>query len=417
VVLGLMAPITFVMALDRTALVVAAPTVQKEYGFSLVEMSLILTSFSWTYAAMQLPAGWLTQRLGPRRALAWANLFWSVLTLATPFAHSFAGFIGLRALLGAGQSADWPASVTALRRWFPRRERSKGNSILLGGLYLGPIAAGPATAFAIASFGWRAAFFFFGALGVVLGIAWWTLFRDSPAEHRLISPEEVAFIAADQEKDPPGAAHTPAWGAFRRGLGSLQFWAIGLQYFFLILMQSFFVTWLPVYLVNVRHMSLKAMGISQSLPWVALFGMVFVAGWIADAVLRRTGSVWLARVPAAIAGFLIGAAALIAASRAESTPVMMALLCISLGAVGLVQVSIWSSAQDLGQSATSLVSGWTNLWGNLSNFVGPVSMAFLVEHAGGWNATLPVVGLVGACGAALWLLVQPQQPLRGLAPE
>ncbi len=57
-VFGLIGPITFVMSLDRTAMVVAAPTIQKEYGFSLVDMSLILTSFSWTYAFLQVPADW-----------------------------------------------------------------------------------------------------------------------------------------------------------------------------------------------------------------------------------------------------------------------------------------------------------------------------------------------------------------------
>jgi ACS family glucarate transporter-like MFS transporter len=158
-VFGLIGPITFVMSLDRTAIVIAAPTMQHEYGFSLVQMSLILTSFSWTYAAFQVPAGWLAEKFAPRRALAWANLMWSLLTMATPLGFSVASFVGIRALLGLEQSADWPASVLALHRWFPRRERSKGNSVLLGALYLGPIAAGPASALVIANFGWRAAFY------------------------------------------------------------------------------------------------------------------------------------------------------------------------------------------------------------------------------------------------------------------
>lgn len=53
----LIAPLTFVMSLDRTATVVAAPTSQKEFGFTLAQMSWILTSFSWTYALLQVPVG------------------------------------------------------------------------------------------------------------------------------------------------------------------------------------------------------------------------------------------------------------------------------------------------------------------------------------------------------------------------
>ncbi len=408
---ALIGPITFVMSLDRTAIVVAAPTIMHEFHFSLVEMSLILTSFSWTYAALQVPAGWLAEKFGPRRALAWANLAWSLLTMATPLGFSVASFVGIRALLGAGQSADWPASVLALRRWFPRRERAKGNSVLLGGLYLGPIAAGPATALVIQYFGWQVAFYSFGFLGVLLGIAWWSWFRDEPRRHPQIGADEVALIEADQDDDTV----VKEKGAFWRGLGSVQFWAIAVQYFFLILVQSFYTTWLPTYLMNVRHMSLAAMGVNSALPWVALFVMVFIAGWIADRVLHATGSVWMARVPAAMIGFLVAAGGLIVASRTSSTVLMMTMLCVSLGAVGLVQVSIWSATQDLGRTATGVVTGWTNCWGNSAGFVGPVAMAYLVRWTGSWNVALPTIAAFAAAGALLWLLVHPERPIPALA--
>lgn len=410
-VFGLVGPITFVMSLDRTAIVVAAPTIQHEYGFTLVQMSLILTSFSWTYAALQVPAGWLAEKFGPRRALAWANLLWSLLTIATPLGFNMASFVGIRALLGAGQSADWPASVLALKRWFPRQERSKSNSVLLGALYLGPIAAAPATTLVIASFGWRVAFYGFGLLGVLLGAAWWTWFRDNPRTHPRITQAEAAFIVAGQ--DPEAAdGHR---GAFLRCLGSIQFWAIGVQYFFLVLVQSFYTTWLPTYLMSERHMSLKEMGIYASLPWVALFVMVFVAGWLADTIQHRTGSVWSARVPAAMTGFIISAGALIAASRAPDVTVMMTLLCVSLGAIGVTQVSIWSATQDLGRGATGVVSGWANCWGNSAGFVGPVLTAKLVGWTGSWSGALLGIAIAGGVGAILWLFVHPQRPLDALA--
>lgn len=403
----LIGPITFVMSLDRTAIVVAAPVIQKEYGFSLVEMSLILTSFSWTYAFLQVPAGWLAERIGPRRALYWANLLWSLLTAATPAGFSLASFVAIRAALGAGQAADWPASVLALRRWFPRRERAKGNSVLLGGLYLGPIIAAPITTAVMLSFGWRFVFYGFGVLGIVLGFAWWLAFRDNPSEHPWVSPEEAAFIAA--EREPEGAA-TPK-GALPVLFRSGQFWAVGVEYFFLILIQSFYTSWLPTYLVQARHFSLRSMGIYASLPWVALFGMVFLAGGLADRVLRATRSVWAARVPAAMTGFLVSAAALILAAETANIPLMMVLLCVSLGAIGLTQVSIWSACQDIGGAATGVVTGWTNFLGNSSGFVGPVVIALLVRWTGGWSGALLGIALAGACGAVLWLFVHPERPL------
>ncbi len=412
IAIGLIGPITFVMSLDRTAIVVAAPTIQKEYGFSLVEMSFILTSFSWTYAFLQVPSGWLAEKFGPRRGLFWANFLWSILTAATPLGFSVPSFIAIRALLGAGQSADWPASILALKRWFPRSERSQANSVLLGGLYLGPIAAGPVTAWVISSYGWRVGFFAFGALGIVLGLAWYAFFRDDPAKHPAMTPGEARLIAAGQENLPERGAQ----GAFLRCLGSVQFWAIGAQYFCLVMIQSFYTTWLPTYLMRERNFSLKAMGFGASLPWVALFVMVFVTGQLSDRILKRTGSIWMSRVPVAMTGFVVSALAMILASRASNTVVMMALLCVSLGAVGLTQVSIWSSTQDLGGASTGIVSGWTNCWGNAAGFVGPVVMAAIVQWRGSWSDALLIAALCGLVGAVLWLLVHPERGLTVLAP-
>ncbi|HEX3349328.1 MAG TPA: MFS transporter [Acetobacteraceae bacterium] len=407
---GLIGPITFVMSLDRTAIVVAAPTIQKEYGFSLVEMGWILTSFSWTYAFLQVPAGWLAERIGPRRALFAANGLWSLLTAATPLGFSVSSFIGIRALLGAGQAADWPASVLALKRWFPASERSRGNSVLLGALYLGPIAAAPLTTWIIFALSWRWAFVFFGAVGLVLGFGWYALFRDTPRAHPRITREEADYIAAGQADGVARVARGATWAC----LGSVQFWAIGVQYFFLVLIQSFYTTWLPTFLMQDRGFSLRSMGFYASLPWVALFVMVFVTGRLADSVQRRTGSVWRARVPFAIAGFVISALALIAATRLSDVVPMMALLCISLGAIGLTQVSIWSATQDLGGGATGVVSGWTNCWGNSAGFVGPVLTAYLVYWTGSWAGAVLGIAGAGLAGALLWLFVQPQRRIPAL---
>jgi ACS family glucarate transporter-like MFS transporter len=122
-------------------------------------MSYLLTSFSWTYALLQVPSGWLCRAVWtPQNALLGES------AVVAPDCLD-AGGVGLRilivirGLLGAGKSADWPSSVVALKRWFPRAERAKANSILLGGLYLGPIAAAPITTLVILQFGWRWAFY------------------------------------------------------------------------------------------------------------------------------------------------------------------------------------------------------------------------------------------------------------------
>ncbi|HXX38124.1 MAG TPA: MFS transporter [bacterium] len=401
-------PLTFVMSLDRTNMVVAAPVVQREFHFTLVQLSLILTSFWWTYSFLQVPGGLLAERFGARRLLTWANGWWSALTILTPFGWSVGSFVTIRGLLGAGQAADWPSSVYAIREWFPDAERGKANSILLGGLYLGPIVGGPLTVLIVQTLGWHWAFYLYGLAGIVTAALWWHYFRDSPVGHPLMNPAEAEYIERGQTVKATREEGPRAW---RRFIRSPQFWAIGLQYFFLILIQSFYTTWLPTYLVRERHFSLTAMGWLSSLPFVALFVMVFVTGAVADRIYQRTQSKWLARVPLAMTGFVIAALFLILASRVTGAFWLILFLMISLGAIGLTQVSIWSATQDLGPTLTGSVSGWTNFWGNFAAALGPTFTAILVGLTTRWTTALLVMALAGVFGAVLWLFVHPERPL------
>jgi ACS family glucarate transporter-like MFS transporter len=93
---------------------------------------------------------------------------------------------------------------------------------------------------------------------------------------------------------------------------------------------------------------------------------------------------------------------------------MMVLLCVSLASIGVTQVSIWPSTQDLGGGATGLVSGWTNFWGNAAGVAGPMLMAFLVKWTGTWSGAMIGIAIAGVAGGLLWLLVHPQRPLAAL---
>lgn len=402
---SLLLPLTLVMSLDRTNMTVSAPVIQEKFGFSLAEMSIILTSFFWTYALFQVPGGLLAQKIGPRKTLTGASIWWSLFTLITPFGGNFLGFTAIRALLGVGQAADWPTSVLALRRWFPTSERSRGNSLLLAGLYLGPIVGTPLTVWLISQFGWEWSFYLYAIVGFVIAAAWWILMRDRPRDHPLVGAEEAAHIESGQP------AETDVKTSWRTFLSSGQFWAIGLQYGFLILIQGFFVTWLPTYLVQDRGFSLTEMGFGASLPWVAMLVMVFVTAAVTDRILRRTGSVRIARVPLAIGGFLVSAVFLILGALAANPWVMIALLMVSLGGVGVVQVQVWSACQDLSAKYAATVSGWTNFWGNLTSALGPLFTAGMVALGANWTLALIVLASSGVLGAVCWIFVRPDRPL------
>ncbi|EEF22672.1 glucarate, hexuronate transporter, putative, partial [Ricinus communis] len=249
-------------------------------------------------------------------------------------------------------------------------------------------------------------FYGFGALGIVFGAFWWLGYRDTPARHPLITQAEADYIAAGQQCE-----ESMGKGVLVRCFRQPRFWIFGMQYFLLVLIQSFYTTWLPTYLMRARGLSLKAMGMYASLPWIAVFLAVFVAGYVCDQLLKRTSSVYWARTPVAMGGFVLSALALVAASLASTMSAVIGLLCLSFAAVGFVQVVVWSATQDLGHAFTGVTSGWTNLWGALSNVAGPLTLAFIVKRTHSWDSGLIMIGAAAACGALLWAFVHPERPL------
>ncbi|HEV7790405.1 MAG TPA: MFS transporter [Pseudonocardia sp.] len=402
---GLLLPVTFVMSMDRAAMTAAAPVIQKELEFSVTQMSVILTAFWWAYALFQVPGGLVTRRFGPRRTLALAGLWWSVFTFITPYGVVFLGFVVIRAVLGIGQAADWPASVFTLHRWFPQREQSRANSLLLCGLYLGNVVGTPLVVWIMTSFGWHQVFHLFAVLGAVLALLWWWQVRDEPREHPRISPAEVRYIESGRNVDEIERRAELPWRAF---FGSGQFWAIGAQYACLLLIQGFFATWLPTYLVEARGLSLKQMGWLGALPWVAMLIGVFGVGALNDRLVRR----WSSRIRLAAVGYLAAAAFLVLGALTASVPWMMLFLCLSLGSVGMVQVQVWAACQDLGGEHTATVTGWTNLCGNLMSAAGPLFTGILVGIGGNWLLALMILAVAGVLGAGCWFFVHPERPLR-----
>jgi ACS family glucarate transporter-like MFS transporter len=328
-----------------------------------------------------------------------------VFTFVTPYGVVFLGFVAIRAVLGIGQAADWPASVFTLHRWFPQREQSRANSLLLCGLYLGNVVGTPLVVWIMTSFGWHQVFHLFAALGAVLALLWWWQVRDEPREHPRISPAEVRYIESGRGVDEIERRAELPWRAF---FGSGQFWAIGAQYACLLLIQGFFATWLPTYLVEARGLSLKQMGWLGALPWVAMLIGVFGVGALNDRLVRR----WSSRIRLAAVGYLAAAAFLVLGALTASVPWMMLFLCLSLGSVGMVQVQVWAACQDLGGEHSATVTGWTNLCGNLMSAAGPLFTGILVGIGGDWLLALMILAVAGVLGAGCWFFVHPERPLR-----
>jgi ACS family glucarate transporter-like MFS transporter len=404
--LGVVFPLTFFMSMDRVNIAVTAPIIAQIHHFTLLQETVILTSFSIFYAAMQIPGGLFAERVGARKGLGAASAWWSLFTILTPFGGIYYGFVAIRSLLGVGQAADWPASVYAINTWFKKEEQSQANSILLGGLYFGTVVGAIITGYISATIGWPWAFYIFGLLGFATSWLWWYYFRDHPRDSRLI-PDDLKNQLEEQHSSNSKTQYKQ-WKTFLR---SYQFWAIGVEYLFLIMIQAFYTTLLPTYLYTYRHVKIATVGELTSLPWLSLFIMVFIVGYLQRYTLRKTNSVYKSRVPYAVGGFVVAILFLYLAMQQINVYYAIGLMMVSMAGIGMVQVSIWSACQDLGREFTASVTGWVNMWGNSAGALGPLFTAFLVGFGHSFTSAVTIVGLSGIAGIVLWLFVNPQKPL------
>ena len=139
IVLGLTVAAYMITYIDRTVISSAVPSIQKEFGFSIVTMGWILSSFQWAYALFQIPGGWLGDRIGPRRALTLIVSWWSMFTCATIFAWSAGSMALIRFLFGMGEAGAFPIATRSLSRWMLPTERGFAQGVTHAGSRLGAV--------------------------------------------------------------------------------------------------------------------------------------------------------------------------------------------------------------------------------------------------------------------------------------
>ena len=146
VTLGLLLVISMVTYIDRVNISIAGKYIRDVYGLSSVEMGQIFSAFVFGYALFQIPAGWLGDRVGARRLLTFAILWWSLFTAVTALAGTLftaqllgvvGSFILIRFLIGAGEAAAYPNFNRVIAFWMAPGERAFANGLVLGASGLG----------------------------------------------------------------------------------------------------------------------------------------------------------------------------------------------------------------------------------------------------------------------------------------
>lgn len=406
VILALTVAAYVITYMDRVVISTAVPSIQKEFGFSIVTMGWILGSFQWAYALFQIPGGWFGDRIGPRRALTVIVIWWSLFTSATTLAWNAISMAAVRFLFGMGEAGAFPIATRSLSRWMLPAERGFSQGITHAGSRLGAALTPALVAFIIAGYGWRAPFVCFGMLGLLWAAVWFWYYRDTPAEHKSVNAAECELIQAGLGAASRVRKSVP----WRRILSSPQMWMICAMYFCYAYNVGVYLTWFPKYLSDQRGFSLQKMGLYASLPLLAGTLGDLCGGWVSDILARRLGDIKKARRMVAIVGFLLAAVSIVMASLTPDPLRSVYYSCLAMLGLELTVGVSWAVTIDIGGESAGSVSALMNTFGNTGGATASVLTGYLVQAAG-WNLPFLIVAGLSVVAALLFTRIDAGKPL------
>jgi len=398
--------------IDRANLAIAAPAIRAELGLDAAAMGLVLSAFFWTYAIMQLPAGWFIDRVGVRISLTLAVAWWSAFTMATGLARGVAHFIAARLMLGVGEAAALPSFTKVAFNWFPRRERGLACSIFNSGSTAGSALSLPLVTWLIAAVGWRGAFLVTGGLGIAWALAWWLIYRD-PERYRGIAPREVDALLAERGA-PVVVTRKIPWPALFR---YRSVWGLMIGLFCLNFAIYFFITWFPSYLLQARGFSLARLGTLGMLPAVMAVAGNWMGGIVSDWLMRRGWSATAARKTCLVTGMAL-ATSIALAAFVDSTAWCLALFTLAYASLSFTGANTWTVVSEIAPTPghVASIAGLQNFAGNLAGIlITTLTGVMLVLTQGSFVVPLLVAGGMCVLGALSYLFllgkVEPLPPL------
>ncbi len=394
--------------IDRVCISQAAPKITGDLGLTPVQMGAAFSAFAWAYALFEIPGGWLGDWLGPRKVLMRIVLWWSFFTAATGWVFSHVSLLIVRFLFGAGEAGCFPNLTKAFTIWLPQDERVRAQGIMWLAARWGGAFTPLLVVLVFQLMNWRRAFELFGALGVIWAFFFWRWFRDHPRDHKSVNEAELKLLKGADEM-AAGHANVP----WRRFLGSGTVWLLWAQYFCISYGWYFYITWLPTYLKEARHLDFGARtAILAGLP--LFFGGLgcFVCGMILPGVARLVGGTIRARrLMAALGCFAAGALLVVSVSFANPVLGIIAMAAASF-CNDLVMPPAWGACMDVGGKFAGTLSGSMNMMGNLAGGMAPLIVGYILEHSNkNWALTFYISAAIYMAGMVCWMFIDPVTPL------
>jgi MFS transporter, ACS family, glucarate transporter len=400
---GLLILLFAITYIDRVCISVAGPRMQEDLGIDPIRWGWVTAMFALSYCIFEIPTGALGDRIGPRRVLTRVVLWWSAFTALTGAMSNYSLLLLTRFCFGAGEAGAFPNASIVVSRWFPPTQRASMAGVLLMASQIGGAIAPLLIVPIQIRYGWRAAFFIFGGVGVVWAAVWYAWFRDSPAEKTGVGRAELEEAAGFT----PAPAHGFPW---RAAFASETVLAMMGTAFCYVYVYSFFQTWFHTFLVRGRGFSEAGLMLS-ALPYAVAVCANLAGGAVSDALVRRLGAKWGRRSLGLIG---LGSACLftIAVMFTEQQMLTVILLALVYGGITFQQSGVFGVCLDIGRTHAGSMVGLMNTSAAVGGLLSSVAYGYIVERFGSYDAPFVPMAVALFVGTLLWFRVDASQELR-----
>ena len=386
--LGLSVLINYI---DRSNLSIAAPLIKDELNISGAQLGTLLAGFFYTYALLQIPAGWLVDRFDAKWVFGLGFFIWSASTAVTGLLHGFVALLIASVVLGIGESVAFPAYGKIIGTHFQENRRGFANAVVITGLALGPALGMLIGGNVVDRFGWRPFFLILGIAALLWLPPWWAWMPRSTPHPKRTPKESTGVIEILKQRS--------AWGTC-------------LCQFSFNYASYFLVTWLPFYLTRGRHLSMSQMARVGGIVYLLFAASAAIFGKLSDRWVIAGASPTTVRKSLATAGN-VGMGTFLALSGIAPDSLLLSALALAGIFMGMSSCNIWAMTQTL--AGREVVGRWTgvqNFVGNFAGMVTPILTGFLLDRTGHFYWAFFITTAVVWLGAISWVfIVGPIKPI------
>ena len=384
--------------LNRVNVSFAALTMNQDMGFSAQVFGWGTGIFFLGYLVFEVPANLIMEKVGARLWLSRIIITWAIISMAFAFVQGPVSFFILRFLLGLAEAGFYPGILLYFTYWFPAATRARILALFCAGIPLSNIVGAPLSGLLLeiegyGLKGWQWMYILEGIPTLALGfVALWCL-PDNPAKAKFLSAREKQIVLARLDQDPKGDVH-----GFGPMLRDWRVWALIVPDFCIVFGIYALGFWMPQMVKAMGYTNMQTSWIVM-IPYVLSLGILWAIGVSSDRTGKRVLHFCIAALTAA-AGFAI------AALGEGNTAIVVAGFCLASGGVYAGLSTFWTVPPlFLGGTAAAGAFALINCLGNLSGFIGPGLMGWLLQTTGSYQAGLWMcVGVALAAAISMRLL-------------